>query len=249
MNQIQMILLLGALALVIGFLFVLSRITSRERNKRSEIERDLFDLKGRVRTAEKRLEKFEPVRGTMDVVSTSQRPERKAEQSHVERRSTDSIRRTGFVDYEALPPLIDALEEPDIQPRVEERQNPPEEYSEQLVTRLFQDWCRSGERPEPPSTIEFCMAEFVRSEGPTIQGTRSVHIVRDTEKTAEFARFSALRSDKGHVVPNPRAHYTPVVAYLYDGLSREQYENPVALASVRPVRVQRREGAEWEVLQ
>jgi hypothetical protein len=124
-----------------------------------------------------------------------------------------------------------------------------ESYSLDLVHRIYGDWCAALSKPEIPSSLDVKLAEYAFLEPPPPQGGSAIHVIRDTAKIGEFIRFSAFGADVGVVLPNPTAHFTPVVAHLFPGLTRDAYEvNGSGLIALSPVSVKRRTSSEWEAI-
>lgn len=122
-------------------------------------------------------------------------------------------------------------------------------YSLELVQRLYRDWCAALSKPEIPASVDVRLAEYAFLEPATPQGGAATHVIRDTSRMGEFIRFSAVGADVGVVLPNPTAHFTPVVAHLFPGLTRDAYEGSVSgLTALGPVSVKRRTPTEWEAI-
>lgn len=122
-------------------------------------------------------------------------------------------------------------------------------YSLDLVQRLYRDWCTALSKPEIPASLDVRLAEYAFLEPAPPQGGAATHVIRDTSRIGEFIRFSAVGADVGVVLPNPTAHFTPVVAHLFPGLARDAYEGSVSgLTALGPVSVKRRTDSEWEAI-
>jgi hypothetical protein len=126
---------------------------------------------------------------------------------------------------------------------------PLEEYSLDLVQRLYREWCKNQEKPSIPPNLDLSMMEHVRVETSPVSGAQSVHVLKDTNKSAEFIRFSAAGSDVGIVLPNPTAHFSPLVAHLFAGLTRAAYDNSgMGLVNLTPVSISRYGNLEWKAV-
>jgi hypothetical protein len=119
-------------------------------------------------------------------------------------------------------------------------------YSVERVQALYQLWCTDRKRPRPTENMEIASLQYdgqlESSEG------RSRHRLKDASQLAEFVRFSEPGSSDGVVLPDPEAHFTPVVAYLFPGLTRADYAQAAHLSSQAPVRIKRATPSQWEVV-
>lgn len=133
------------------------------------------------------------------------------------------------------------------EPSVTEPAHPPQpQFSDGLVRDLYSRWCSSGTRPHAAENVQVVPLRYLRSEAPREYGGPQQHILQDARQVAEFVRFSQVNSDVGLVLPNPEAHFTPVVNYLFPHLTRSDYETPSTLSALVPIRVQKRGAEEWE---
>lgn len=111
---------------------------------------------------------------------------------------------------------------------------------------LYLAWCRGGPRPRSNDAIEFAYARYGRSEPPAETGGKATHIVTDAPQASEFVRFSEPGAAEAILLPTPTAHYTPVMAHVFPGLTRDVF-TPQHLETLEPSLVRRRDGGEWEV--
>lgn len=121
------------------------------------------------------------------------------------------------------------------------------EFSRELVRDLFTNWCRQGTRARSRSGVEVAWLQFVRAERQFNYGAANRPVLADAAQPSEFVRFSAAGTAHALVYPNPDAHFSPAMAYVFAELSRASFENPESLVSVEPRLMRRRSGNEWEL--
>jgi len=141
---------------------------------------------------------------------------------------------------------VDGIEQVS-QSRSESRPNanaPPHSapFSEQDVRQLYALWCRGGGQPPATRSLDIGSLHYESSEQATA-GKR--HLLRDANQMAEFVRFSKPESESGLVFPNPDALFTPVVAYLFPGLTRTDYAQKESFAEIAPVSIKRVSSSRW----
>ena len=112
---------------------------------------------------------------------------------------------------------------------------------------LYVAWCRGGSRPRTAADMEFAYVRYGRAEPPASIGGKATHVLTDAPQAAEFVRFSEPGSAEAMLLPTPTAHYTPVMAHVFPGLTRDVF-TPQYLETLEPSLVRRRDGAEWEVV-
>lgn len=120
-------------------------------------------------------------------------------------------------------------------------------FSVQHIQRLYTDWCRARKRPTTTTAVEIGWLQYVRAKPAMEHGGPPQHILRETEQLAEFVRFSPTDATTGLAFPNPDAHFTPVVAHLFPGLTHGTY-TPEVLSTLKPAGLKRRDGLDWESL-
>lgn len=119
-------------------------------------------------------------------------------------------------------------------------------FSVELVQSIYRTWCRSSERPQSTSGVEVSPLEYVRIELSSEIGARPRHILRTASQLSEFVRFSEPGATSGLVLPDVEAHYSPVVAHLFPGLSRTEFAQTESLSALTPVQVKKRgDTSEW----
>jgi hypothetical protein len=127
---------------------------------------------------------------------------------------------------------------------VSEEVTPP--YSVNHVLEVYTRWCTDRKRPSPTNTMEIASLQY---DGKLESGDgRSRHRLKDASQLAEFVRFSEPGSLVGVVLPDPDAHFTPVVAYLFPGLTRADYGQSSLLSGQAPVQIKRATSSQWEVV-
>lgn len=132
-------------------------------------------------------------------------------------------------------------------PAVAQGQAPPVPFSPQHVASLYREWCREGVRPRSNGSIEVVHTTFSATSASSPDGNKR-HVLRDADQLAEFVRFSPPGDASGLVFPNPDAHFTPVLAHVFPGLTRVDFEQRHSLAVVAPVTVRRRPDRQWELV-
>lgn len=135
--------------------------------------------------------------------------------------------------------------DPDFGVGSEAAESPP--YSLELVQQLYREWCKNRVQPRTTRSLAVVMAEYLSAENAGAAGA-TVRTIRDTTSVAEFVRFSAAGSTVGVVLPNPDATFTPVMAHLFPGLTRERHSDRATLSTAYPVSVQQRRGPIWDVV-
>jgi hypothetical protein len=95
--------------------------------------------------------------------------------------------------------------------------------------------------------VEVASLRYARAERSNDFGGPGRHLLADSAQPAEFVRFSALGSAEALVYPNPEAHFSPVINFVFAGLTRATYHNPEHLLTIDPVRMRRRDNQEWEM--
>lgn len=123
----------------------------------------------------------------------------------------------------------------------------PEPFSPDVVASLFRSWCSGGARPRTNGAIEVVHTAFAATESGGMDGGKR-HVLRDADQLSEFVRFSPVGEASGLVFPNPDAHFTPVLAHVFPGLTRADYEQRSLLAELVPVTVRRRPDMQWELV-
>ena len=120
------------------------------------------------------------------------------------------------------------------------------DYSGEAVRKLYRDWCRDGRRPASTSNIEIASLQYDRQvDGP--EGKKR-HLLKEAPQLAEFVRFSPKNEGTGVVLPDLDAHFTPVVAYIFPGISRADYAQSERLKEQQPVTIKRYSPSQWEAI-
>jgi hypothetical protein len=122
-----------------------------------------------------------------------------------------------------------------------------DEFSPELVMQLYAKWCLDRVQPQSTERLEIGALTYDTSDPGSVLGGSKRHILRNSKQVAEFVRFSPADSSQGFILPNPDAHFTPNIAHVFPGLSREDLDNPASLLSRAPVPVKRRNDTQWEV--
>jgi hypothetical protein len=120
-------------------------------------------------------------------------------------------------------------------------------FSSAFVSKIYAGWCQDHVRPASTGHLEVGALTYESTEGGGVLGVSKRHVLREVAQMAEFVRFSVPGSGEGLILPDPEAHFTPNVAHVFPGLTRDDYDNPVALTSRTPVVVRRRGEMQWEV--
>ena len=160
--------------------------------------------------------------------------------------TASDVRATQPVASQPVPP-DDVIAEP-IQPvGVGVSDNVPDaEYTVEAVRKLYRTWCRERNRPKATSQIEIASLQY-DSQLEGTNGSRK-HLLKDASQLSEFVRFSPKSGTTGVVLPDPDAHFTPVVAYIFPGISRADYAQNGRLEEQQPVTIRRYSPSQWEAV-
>jgi hypothetical protein len=238
-------LLLSALALIAA----LAAMTEVKSTKRSQLARDLA-----VEKLQESVARLQASDATKSIVARTA-PDTSASEHEMDRERPREPARVGepvtapdgevtASPSKAAPtlaePLVDAAAWSE--PLVERHP----EYSPELVRTLYRNWCRDRTRPKSTSNMEIASLQYDgRAEG--AEG-RSKHRLKDASQLAEFVRFSGKGASNGLVLPDPDAHFTPVVAYLFPGITRADYSQSERLGEQEPVPIKRCSPSQWEAM-
>lgn len=121
-------------------------------------------------------------------------------------------------------------------------------FTRENVAALYERWCLESSRPSIQAGVEFVSVQHSRSDTGPEFGAPDKHILADSSRQAEFVRFSPTGGNHGLLYPNPDAHYSPALAFLFKGLTPEMFEDRAQLAQLTPVEIRRRQGNEWELV-
>lgn len=123
-----------------------------------------------------------------------------------------------------------------------------EPFSIALAREIYTAWCRSGQRAWSTPNMEVAPLRYARAAAAGEFGAPEHHVLTDSVQPGEFVRFSPPDATEGFVYPNPDAHFSPVMSYLFAGLTRAAFQTSESLLLVEPVRVRRSGDSEWETI-
>jgi hypothetical protein len=118
--------------------------------------------------------------------------------------------------------------------------------SPDALAQLYAQWCREHRRPHIPDNLEASRLRMVGTERVS-ELAQPTYLFQDHPQTGEFLRFSKSGEDVGAVLPDPESRFEPGVhKILFPRLTPQQFSDPEQLATLVPVRLQKRPDGLWQ---
>jgi hypothetical protein len=123
--------------------------------------------------------------------------------------------------------------------------DPP--FSTALVQDVYENWCRSGIRPDLPDTVFMISLSFARVSRANDLAD-PIFLFEDHPQIGPFVRFASdAREDDALAYPHPDAAFNmDVHRMLLPNISAEDFRDVSNLAAIRPVPIRRRSDNAWE---
>lgn len=118
--------------------------------------------------------------------------------------------------------------------------------SADALAQLYAQWCREHRRPYIPDNLEVSRLRMVGTERVS-ELAQPTYLFQDHPQTGEFLRFSKVGEDVGAVLPDPESRFEPGVhKILFPRLTPQQFSDAEQLATLSPVRLQKRPDGRWQ---